>query len=103
MDEDNELLSALLYNVREIVTAEARALGKEASPDFTLSITDVLTSQIKLMAQDLEAFAKHAKRTVVSMEDVKLCARKNDMLHDAISELANTIVEEASSKRKKKQ
>lgn len=55
------------------------------------------------MAQDLEAFAKHAKRTVVSMEDVKLCARKNDTLHDAISELANTIAEEASSKRKKRQ
>ncbi|EIE92310.1 hypothetical protein RO3G_17181 [Rhizopus delemar RA 99-880] len=48
MDDDNELLAALLYNVREIV-------GKE-----------------EIMAQDLESFAKHGRRSVISMEDVKV-------------------------------
>ncbi|KAG0747991.1 hypothetical protein G6F57_006775 [Rhizopus arrhizus] len=102
MDDDNEILAALLYNVREIVGKEARSLGKEASPEFIVSLTEVLSSQIKTMAQDLESFAKHGRRSVISMEDVKLCARRNDTLYETISELAKDITEETSSKRRRK-
>ncbi|KAG1254035.1 hypothetical protein G6F68_011051 [Rhizopus microsporus] len=48
------------------------------------------------MAQDLESFAKHGRRSVISMEDVKLCARRNDTLYETISELAKDITEETS-------
>ncbi|ORE19838.1 hypothetical protein BCV71DRAFT_262563 [Rhizopus microsporus] len=71
MDEDNEYITALLYNVKEIADREARSLGKETSPEFVLSLTEVLASQIKLLGQDLEAFARHGRRSVISMEDVK--------------------------------
>ena len=34
----------------------------------------------ELFAADLESFAKHARRTVVSTDDVKLCIRRNPTL-----------------------
>ncbi|KAI9265599.1 hypothetical protein BY458DRAFT_556667 [Sporodiniella umbellata] len=62
MNDENELVSALIYNKKTDGLTDclikASLLGKEASPEFIISLTEVLCTQIKTMAQDLEAFAK---------------------------------------------
>ncbi|KAI7901818.1 kinetochore component CENP-S-domain-containing protein [Cokeromyces recurvatus] len=107
MEEDNQeqkkqLLFAVWNSVNKITKQEAHALGKEVSENFVTSLAEVVFDQMQTMAIDLEAFAGHSKRSVISMEDVKLCARRNDSLHQLISETAKDITEEINSRRKRK-
>ncbi|KAI8087691.1 kinetochore component CENP-S-domain-containing protein [Gilbertella persicaria] len=101
-DQKQQLLTAIWYSVNEIAKHEAQSLGKEVSEAFVASLAEIVLEQMQTMAMDLEAFATHARRAVISMDDVKLCARRNDSLYAMISEAAKDIQEEASSKRKKK-
>ncbi|CAO3632369.1 unnamed protein product [Mucor hiemalis] len=80
----------------------AQELGKTATPGFTASLAEILYSQMITMANNLESFASHGKRSVISMEDVKLCARRNDSLHELITASAKEITEDMNSKKKKK-
>ncbi len=44
-----------------------------------------------IISSDLELFAKHAKRTTVSMEDVRLCSRRNSFLSKHITSQAQLL------------
>ncbi|KAI8374587.1 kinetochore component CENP-S-domain-containing protein [Radiomyces spectabilis] len=100
MDDSNDiqlyqnLRNAVWENVDQITRQEAASAGKTVSPEFVASLTDVVFKQMETMATDLEAFAKHGKRSVISMEDVKLCARRNESLHKIISDAATEISNE---------
>ncbi|ORY93417.1 kinetochore component CENP-S-domain-containing protein [Syncephalastrum racemosum] len=78
--QEQELKVAVWHTVERIAKAEAQKSGKQVTPDFVASLSNVVFEQISTMALDLEAFAKHAKRSTISMEDVKMCARRNDDL-----------------------
>ncbi|KAI8095904.1 kinetochore component CENP-S [Thamnidium elegans] len=91
MDNSQKLMAAVWQSVRTIVEEEANKLGKEVSPTFTSSLAEVVYSQMGIMATDLEAFASHGKRAGISMEDVKLCARRNDSLHELLREAAKEL------------
>jgi len=41
---------------------------------------------IEITASDLESFAKHAKRSTINQDDVKLLGRRNETLEKEISE-----------------
>ncbi|KAG2229681.1 hypothetical protein INT48_007780 [Thamnidium elegans] len=84
MDNSQKLMAAVWQSVRTIVEEEANKLGKEVSPTFTSSLAEVVYSQ-------MEAFASHGKRAGISMEDVKLCARRNDSLHELLREAAKEL------------
>ncbi|KAI9478851.1 MAG: kinetochore component CENP-S-domain-containing protein [Benjaminiella poitrasii] len=107
MEEDNQeqkkqLLFAVWHSVNEIAKQEAQTLGKEVSETFVTSLAEIVFDQMQTMALDLEAFASHSKRSVISMEDVKLCARRNDTLYQLISDTAKDIADEMNNRRKKK-
>ncbi|KAI9319030.1 kinetochore component CENP-S-domain-containing protein [Dichotomocladium elegans] len=51
----------------------AAAIGKSVSHDFVASLAHVVYSQAETMALDLEAFARHARRSTIAMDDVKVC------------------------------
>ncbi|GAA5815245.1 hypothetical protein MFLAVUS_008751 [Mucor flavus] len=91
MDDPQKLMAAVWQSVHTIVEEEANKLGKEASPAFISSLAEVVYSQMGTMSADLEAFASHGKRGGISMEDVKLCARRNDSLHELLSEAAKEL------------
>ncbi|KAG2225422.1 hypothetical protein INT45_010058, partial [Circinella minor] len=74
------LQTAIWEAVNQIAQQEAAKIGKTVSTEFVASLADIVYSQAETMATDLEAFARHGKRSTISMEDVKLCARRNDGL-----------------------
>ena len=41
------------------------------------ALANLVYKQTETLATDMELFAKHAKRTIIQVEDVKLCARRN--------------------------
>ncbi|XP_016158910.1 PREDICTED: centromere protein S isoform X2 [Ficedula albicollis] len=60
---------------------------------------------LKIFAKDLEMFARHAKRTTITTEDVKLLARRSNSLLKYITqkseELASSNMEQKEKKKKK--
>ncbi|KAI9360906.1 kinetochore component CENP-S-domain-containing protein, partial [Pilaira anomala] len=94
MDDSQKLMAAVWQSVKTIVEEEAIKLGKEVTPAFTSSLAEVVYSQMGIMAADLEAFANHGKRTGISMEDVKLCARRNESMLEILSDTAKEIMDE---------
>jgi len=47
-------------------------------------LTEVVFKQSETLALDLEQFARHGKRTVISAEDVRLCGRRNEAVVEAL-------------------
>ena len=45
----------------------------ELNPIFKEALAKVLLYQTKFIAKDLEAFSKHAKRSNINTDDLKLC------------------------------
>ncbi|CDH60416.1 predicted protein [Lichtheimia corymbifera JMRC:FSU:9682] len=90
-DEQLQLKAAIWRTVDQIARAEAEKMGKTVSQGFVSSLADIVYAQAVTMATDLEMFAKHGRRSTISMDDVKLCARRNDSLHELITEAAQKI------------
>ena len=44
-----------------------------------------------LRSNDGSSYSRHAGRQTLNMEDVKLCARRNDGLYDLISDKAEQL------------
>ncbi|XP_057365779.1 centromere protein S-like [Daphnia carinata] len=58
------------------------------------TISEILWQKIKLISQDLEAFAKHGKRTTINLDDVKLLVRRNEDLKAILATLGSPNLEE---------
>eukprot|EP00300_Choanocystis_sp_HF-7_P006538 c14766_g1_i1.p1 GENE.c14766_g1_i1~~c14766_g1_i1.p1 ORF type:complete len:253 (-),score=55.58 c14766_g1_i1:22-669(-) len=54
-------------------------------------LTDVVNDLLAKLAVDLAAFSKHARRTTVTIEDVKLSVRRNPTVHHLISDFASEM------------
>ncbi|XP_005724602.1 centromere protein S isoform X2 [Pundamilia nyererei] len=54
-----------------------------------------------IFAKDLEAFARHAKRSTVSVDDVKLVARRSTALSIHIQNKSDELTQEHMSLKKK--
>uniref|UniRef100_A0A8C6H2L8 Centromere protein S n=1 Tax=Mus spicilegus TaxID=10103 RepID=A0A8C6H2L8_MUSSI len=65
------------------------------------AISEVTFRQCENFAKDLEMFARHAKRSTVTTEDVKLLARRNNSLLKYITE-KNEEIAQLNLKRKAK-
>lgn len=76
-DKRRELLSEVSLLAEE----ESGRCGLKISPKTILCLTEVVEAMaVQRVAPDLEAFAIHAKKTTVSVDDVKLVARRNEDL-----------------------
>jgi len=84
-DLQERLKSGIWYTVGQIVDEECMNLDTNATPQFIAALTELVYAQATTLAQDLECFANHAKRSLISTEDVKLCARKNEKLEEVIT------------------
>ncbi|KAL1919811.1 uncharacterized protein VTP21DRAFT_1742 [Calcarisporiella thermophila] len=85
------LKAAIWYSVSKLSEEQASELGMTISPQFVASLADLVYKQAESLAVDLEQFARHAKRTTITMDDVKLCARRNEALYQLIAEGADEI------------
>ncbi|KAI9240043.1 hypothetical protein MVEG_10271 [Podila verticillata NRRL 6337] len=102
----DRLKAAVWLAVGEICESQKSGLNIVITQQLIASLTDVVFTQAELLGKDVESFAKHAKRTTVSVDDVKLAARRNTSLHELIIQEANRLARGSESareaKRKKK-
>jgi histone H3/H4 len=88
---DDRLKSALWYSIGKIVDEVTLAQGLNASPHFIGGLSELVAAKINAVATDLEAFAQHDGRTIVSSKDVLLLARNNEALRAALQEKADEM------------
>ncbi|KAK4695165.1 centromere protein S, partial [Lecanoromycetidae sp. Uapishka_2] len=81
---EERLKSALWFSIGKIVDEETLKLGVNATPQFIGALTEMVWAQIENVSSDLESFAKHAKRSTVSVEDVLLLTRRNEGLESVL-------------------
>ncbi|XP_041979320.1 centromere protein S-like isoform X2 [Aricia agestis] len=91
--------AALLRDVRSICTETCHLLGLDITKPSTDVITELVYKKILLYGSDLEAFARHAKRSTISTDDVKLLVRRNPSLKEHLGSISsNTAVKKQRRK-----
>ena len=89
----NQRMDRLHQRVKQMVERES---AKTWTPEACLILTQLVSYQLDRLSVDLESFTRykyafhfrHARRTMVSPEEVKLCLRHNQAL---LSEMHNFI------------
>nr|XP_020453790.1 centromere protein S-like [Monopterus albus] len=77
-ETQQRLKAAVHYTVGRLCQKLGEDHQKEFSRQVIAAITETTFRQCEIFAKDLEAFARHAKRSTVSTEDVKLLARRSN-------------------------
>ena len=105
------LKAAVHYTVgkicEEVTLTGTAPSGMKFSPHFIAMLSETTFKQCESLAVDLESFAKHARRSTINSEDVKLSARRNESLRQYIESLAEQRARahesEKAARREKKQ
>jgi len=90
LQQDNRfqrLRAAIELAVGDICSEVSTNTGVKISPEVAATIAELTVDKSQRTAQDLEAFAQHAKRSNVTGEDVKLLTRRNPKLTQHLASL----------------
>ena len=74
------LTAALELTVSDILAEVGHDLVVNFAPEVVTTLAELTVDKNQRTAQDLEAFAQHAKRSNITGEDVKLLTRRNSVL-----------------------
>ncbi|XP_055471338.1 centromere protein S [Psammomys obesus] len=99
------LKAAVHYTVGCLCQEVALDKQMQFSKQTIAAISEVTFRQCETFAKDLEMFARHAKRSTISTDDVKLLARRSNSLLKYITEKNKEIAQlnlERRAKKKKK-
>lgn len=109
MHYEQQLKAALWFAVGKMVDEDCLRRNRNATPQFIGALTEMVWTQIgrivsiptpgtgyltrnaENVAQDLESFSRHAKRTTVQTDDVLLLARRNSDLHGIIKDFVDEL------------
>ncbi|KPI38928.1 uncharacterized protein AB675_4710 [Cyphellophora attinorum] len=81
---ESALKSALWLHTAHLVDSLTLDMGINATPQFKASLMELTYAQIVSAGGDIEAFAKHAGRKVVKVEDVVMLGRRNEGLKEVL-------------------
>ncbi|XP_014840048.1 PREDICTED: centromere protein S-like [Poecilia mexicana] len=95
------LKAAVHYTVGRLCQKIGEEHRREFSRQTIAAIAETTFRECDIFAQDLEAFARHAKRSTVSAEDVKLLARRSSALSNHIQNKSEELAQEQRDSRKK--
>ncbi|XP_035518600.1 centromere protein S [Morone saxatilis] len=95
------LKAAVHYTVSRICQKMGEDHRREFSRQVIAAIAETTVRQCDIFAKDLEAFARHAKRSTVSTEDVKLVARRSTALSIYIQNKSEELNQEQRDLKKK--
>ncbi|KAM6046190.1 centromere protein S [Theristicus caerulescens] len=99
------LKAAVHYTVGCLCQDVAEDKEMQFSKQTIAAISEITFRQCENFAKDLEMFARHAKRSTVTTEDVKLLARRSNSLLKYITqkseEIASSNMEQKEKKKKK--
>ncbi|KFO77256.1 Centromere protein S, partial [Cuculus canorus] len=98
------LRAAVHYAVCGLCQEVAEDKAVQFSKQSLAAIAELTFRQCETFARDLEMFARHAKRSTITTEDVKLLARRSNSLLKYITqkseELASSNMEQKEKKKK---
>ncbi|KAM7402258.1 hypothetical protein PAMP_017514 [Pampus punctatissimus] len=101
-DENHQRLKAAVhYTVGRLCQKIGEDHRREFSRQVIAAIAETTFRQCDTFAKDLEAFARHAKRSTVSAEDVKLTARRSTALSIYIQNKSEELNQEQKDLKKK--
>ncbi|XP_042352567.1 centromere protein S [Plectropomus leopardus] len=95
------LKAAVHYTVGRLCQKMGEDHRREFSRQVIAAIAETTFRQCDIFAKDLEAFARHAKRSTVSSEDVKLIARRSTALFIYIQNKSEELNQEQRDLKKK--
>ncbi|KAM9409119.1 centromere protein S isoform 1-T1 [Pholidichthys leucotaenia] len=95
------LKAAVHYTVGRLCQKIEEDNHRKFSRQVVAAIAETTFRQCDVFAKDLEAFARHAKRSTVSSEDVKLLARRSTALSNYIQNKSEELAQEQSEMKKK--
>lgn len=78
-----QLKGKLWYCIEKQVSEET-SFDTSYTPHYTNALVEMCYMQLVEMGKDLEAFARHAGREVISKDDMLLLLRKTPQLEDLI-------------------
>ncbi|XP_044301239.1 centromere protein S-like [Varanus komodoensis] len=99
------LKAAVHYTVACLCEEVAEDKATQFSKQAIAAISEITFRQCDIFAKDLEMFARHAKRSTINAEDVKLLARRSNALLGYITQKSEELAmnnQEQKEKRKKK-
>ncbi|XP_010626402.1 centromere protein S [Fukomys damarensis] len=99
------LKAAVHYTVGRLCQEVAEDKEVQFSKQTIAAISEMTFRQCENFARDLEMFARHAKRSTINTEDVKLLARRSNSLLKYITEKNEELAQlnqERKAKKKKK-
>ncbi|XP_028302804.1 centromere protein S [Gouania willdenowi] len=99
-ETQQRLKAALHYTVSCMCQRVAEQHQREFNRQLVAAITETAYRQCDIFAKDLEAFARHGKRSTVSTEDVKLLARRSTALFVHIQNKLEVLTQEQKDKKK---
>ncbi|XP_074501178.1 centromere protein S [Sebastes fasciatus] len=95
------LKAAVHYTVGRLCVKMGEDQRRPFSRQVVAAIAETTFRQCDIFAKDLEAFARHAKRSTVSSEDVKLVARRSTALSIYIQNKSEELNQEQRDLKKK--
>ncbi|KAM8916946.1 centromere protein S isoform 3-T3 [Spinachia spinachia] len=101
-DETRQRLKAAVhYTAGRLCQKVGEEHRRPFSRQVVAAISETAFRQCDIFAKDLEAFARHAKRSTVSPEDVKLVARRSTALSVYIQNKSEELIQEHRDLKKK--
>jgi len=76
-------------------------LGLEVSRQTIYGLSELTYRVAESLAGDIRAFAHHANRTTVSVEDIKLASRKNPEMMRKLADFSEGIKQSKTIKKRK--
>eukprot|EP00049_Salpingoeca_infusionum_P012367 m.226185 g.226185 ORF g.226185 m.226185 type:complete len:155 (+) comp15164_c0_seq10:369-833(+) len=98
--DKGRMKAAVHFAVGKILTRTQNDEQVRFSKATIATVTELLMNQVESMAQDLEAFAQHAKRSTVSPDDVLLLARRRGALLESLKKTKAALQKPRGGKRK---
>ncbi|CAH1378673.1 unnamed protein product, partial [Tenebrio molitor] len=86
-----KLKHSVYCTARKISREVGTSFGLEFEPDVLDLIAELSWRKLTLYTSDLGAFQKHAKRSTLTSDDVKLLVRRNDSLKELMEEKLRAI------------
>uniref|UniRef100_A0A0B7B530 Centromere protein S n=1 Tax=Arion vulgaris TaxID=1028688 RepID=A0A0B7B530_9EUPU len=102
LDKEQSLKAAMYYSVKQIAKEVEEEMEVRVSAGVLATLSESLSRQVEVYAMDLENFAKHAKRTQINVDDVRLLTRRNTTLHQHLDSISGEKTGQQAHKKKAK-
>jgi len=91
IDSDQRLKAATYYTIKKISKEVEEDKDVSISAKVLATLNESLHRQAAKWARDIEHFAKHARRSEMNIQDVRLLARNNEVLMQHLDKMTDDL------------